>query len=48
MKTGLQLLRDLAPFSRDYLIPALEKNLSGCRRMELKYEIGYAVQNRVM
>ena len=29
MKTGLQLLRDLAPFSRDYLIPALEKNFSG-------------------
>ena len=27
MKTGLQLLRDLAPFSRDYLIPAPEKIL---------------------
>ena len=48
MKTGLQFLRGLAPFSRDYLIPAPEKNFSGCRRMELKYEIGYAVQNRVM
>ena len=48
MKTGLQLLRDLAPFSGDYLIPAPEKKFSGCRRMELKCEIGYAVQNRVM
>ena len=47
-KTGLQILRELAPFSRDYLIPAPEKNFSGCRHMELKYEIGYAVQNRVM
>ena len=48
MKTSLQLLRDLAPFSRDYLVPAPEKKFSGCRRMELKYEIGYAVLNRVM
>ena len=48
MKTGLQLLRDLATFSRDFLFPAPEKNFSGKRRMELKYEIGYAVQNRVM
>ena len=42
MKTGLQLLRDLAP------CPAPVKIFSRCRRMELKYEIGYAVQNRVM
>ena len=48
MKTGLQIFRELAPFSRDYLIPASEKNFSGCRHRELKYEIDYAVQNRVM
>ena len=44
----MRLLRDLAPFSRDYLIPAPEKNFVGCRPIELKYEIGYAVQNRIM
>ena len=48
MKTGLQLLCELAPFSRDCLIPDPEKNFSGCRHIELKYEIGCAVQNRVM
>ena len=48
MKTGLQILRELAPFSRDYLVPAPEKKFSRCRHKELKNEIGHAVQNRVM
>ena len=42
------LLRELAAFPRDYLLPAPEKNFAGCRQLELRYEIGYAVQNRVM
>ena len=48
METGLRLLRELAPFSRDYLMPAPEKNFAGCKSLELRYELGYAVQNRVM
>ena len=48
LETGLRPLRDVAPFSRDYLKPAPEKNFTSCRSLELKYEIGHAVQNRVM
>ena len=48
METGLRLLGELAPFLCDYLMPAFEKNFTGCRSLELKYEIGYAFQNRIM
>ena len=48
METGLRFLGDLAPFSRDHLMPAPEQNFAGCRSLELKNEIGYAVQNRIM
>ena len=48
MTTGWSLLRSLADFPRDYLLPAPSDNMHGCRRVELKYDLAFAVQSRVL
>ena len=37
-----------ATFDRDYLLPAPSANLRGCKRAELEYDQGFAMQNRVL
>ena len=46
--TGWKVLQEAAAFERDFLLPAPSLNLRGCRRTELKYDQGYALQNRVL
>ena len=48
LATGWKVLREAADFERDFLLPAPTLKLRGCRRAELKYEQGYALQNRVL
>ena len=38
----------MAAFDRDYLLPSPTEGFRGCRRKELKYVIGSAVQFRVL
>ena len=46
MATGWELLRQQAAFDRDYLLPSPTDGFRGCRRKEVKYVIGSAVQFR--
>ena len=48
MVTGWELLKQEAAFERDYLLPSPTDGYRGCRRKELKYVIGSAVQFRVL
>ena len=48
MAAGWQLLNEHAAFVRDYLLPSPSDGFKGCRRQELKYVIGSAVQFRVL
>ena len=48
LEEGWQVVRQIANFERDYLLPAPCKNFKGCRRMELKYDAGFALQNRIV
>ena len=44
--TGWRVVHEAASFERDYLLPAPSVNLRCCRRAELKYDQGYALQHR--
>ena len=46
--TGWKVLQEAASFERDFMLPAPSVNLRCCRRAELKYDQGYALQNRVL
>ena len=48
LSTGWALLKSLADFPRDFLLPAPSSNCSGCLQKELRYDIGSAMQNRVL
>ena len=48
LSTGWALLKSLADFPRYFLLPALPSNCSGCLQKELRYDIGSAMQNRVL
>ena len=48
LSTGWFLLKSLADFPRDFLLPAPASNCTGCLRKELRYDIGFAMQNRVL
>ena len=48
MVTGWQLLKEHAAFERDYLLPSPSDGFRGCRRQELKYVVGSAVQFRLL
>ena len=45
---GWQILDELAPFQRDYLLPAPAGACDSCLRSELRYALGYAIQNRLL
>ena len=46
--TGLTLLKSIADFPRDFLLPAPASNCNGCLRKELRYDIGSAMQNGIL
>ena len=48
MSAGWSLLCREAPFERDYLIPAPTGNYGSCKKQELKYAVGSAIQTRVL
>ena len=48
LSTGWTLLKSIADFPRDFLLPAPASNCNGCLRKELRYDIGSAMQNRVL
>ena len=48
LSAGWQILSDLAPFRRDYLLPAPAGAYDSCLRTELRYALGCAIQNRLL
>ena len=48
MQEGWRLLKDMADYPRDCLIPFPSSNGHGCRRRELSYDTASAMQNRVL
>ena len=48
LSAGWQILSDLAPFQRDYLLPAPAGAYGSCLRTELRYALGHAIQNRLL
>ena len=48
LRTGWTLLKSLADFPRNFLLPAPASNCNGCLRKELRHNIGFAMQNRVL
>ena len=48
MLEGWRLLKEMADYPRDYLIPFPSSNGHGCRRRELSYDTASAMQNRVL
>ena len=48
LSTGWSLLNSLADFPRDFLLPAPASNCQGCLRHELRYDIGFSMQQRVL
>ena len=48
MSTGWQLLSAMAPFARDFLLPAPSAALTSCLRTELRYEVAYSLQGRLL
>ena len=41
-------MKQIADFERDYLMPAPSRNFRGAPRMELRYDAGFAIRNRVL
>ena len=41
-------MKQIADFEHDYLMPAPSQNFRGARRMELRYDAGFPIQNRVL
>ena len=48
MTTGWQLLSAMAPFARDFLLPAPSAALTSCLRTELRYQVAYSLQGRLL
>ena len=48
ISTGWTLLHTTAPFERDNLLLTSAENYMSCKQQELRYELGYALQNRVL
>ena len=48
LRVGWDLLRQIADFPRDYLLPSPSSCLRGCLRSELRYETGSAVFYRTL
>ena len=48
LMTGWRILQEAAGFERDYLLPVPTASFRGCKRIELKYEQGYAIQSKVL
>ena len=48
LSTGWTLLLSLADFPRDFLLRAPASNCNGCLWKELRHDIGFAMQNRVL
>ena len=48
LEAGRKIMKQIADFERDYLMPAPSQNFRGARRMELRYDAGVAIQNRVL
>ena len=48
LEAGWKVTKQIADFERDYLMPAPSQNFRGARRMELRYDAGFAIQNRVL
>ena len=48
LQAGFSLLQQLAPFTRDYLLPSPASSLAGAITTEMRYETGYGLQNRVL
>ena len=48
MSAGWSLLCREAPFERDFLIPAPTGNYGSCKKQQLKYAVGSAIQTRVL
>ena len=45
---GWSLLQGMANFPRDYLMPAPASHCQSCRKLELRYDAAFAIQNRVL
>ena len=48
LMTGWRILQEAAGFERDYLLPVPTASFRGCKSIELKYEQGHAIQNKVL
>ena len=48
MSTGLELRREMADFPAGRLAPGSDIELSGCLRVELRYDTGFAIQGRIL
>ena len=48
LSAGWQILNELVPFQRDYLLPAPAGAHDSCLRTELRYALGYVIQNRLL
>ena len=48
LSAGWQILNELAPFQRDHLLPAPAGLYDSCLRMEFRYALVYAIQNRLL
>ena len=48
LEAGWKVMKQIADFERDYLVPAPSRNFRGARRMELRCDAGFAIQNRVL
>ena len=45
---GWSLLQGMANFPRDYLMPAPASHCQSCRKLELRYDAAFAIQNKVL
>ena len=48
LSTGWTLLKSVADFPRDVILPAAASNCNGCLWKQLPYDTGFAIQNRVL
>ena len=46
--SGWKLLSQLAPQDRDFLLPGPTPGLQGCTKVELRYDMGFAIQGRLL
>ena len=46
--SGWKLLSQLAPQDRDFLLPGPSPGLQSCTKVELRYDMGFAIQGRLL